>query len=201
MWISVVLPAPLRPSRPDDLSGIDLEVDAVENGDSRFKGTVDVGEGEHAHSDLSLSSSSRSSRYSRTASSGLMPSWWAARTAPARLIRSWSSFSTSSSSWARALTTSGLPGPALEDAVAFEQVVGLGDGHRVDAEFGGKGPGRGELVAGSEHAAGDVEADLVHDLAKDRYAARRVDHDQHGGEPDFCEVPMSGIMSCVLYAY
>ena len=70
--------------------------------------------------------------------------------------------------------------PPLEEAFLLEERVGAADGHGVQAELGRQRARRGDLVAGPQAAAGDLEADLIHQLAVRRDAAVHVDGDQHG---------------------
>lgn len=84
---------------------------------------------------------------------------------------------------AEAVTVSGdesaLAAPELDKAVAFEELVGLGDGQRVDVEFGGEVAHGGELLTVGELAGGDALLELPHHLPVDRLAALRVEVQEH----------------------
>ena len=63
-----------------------------------------------------------------------------------------------------------LAADEFDDAIAFEEGVGLGDGHGVDGELLGDLADGGEEFAGGEAAGGDEGADLVGELAVDGHA-------------------------------
>ena len=70
-------------------------------------------------------------------------------------------------------------GLGLDDALAFEFEVGLGDGVAVDPELLGEGPYAGERFPGAQGAGGGGGFDLVHDLYIDRLPAIELDLDLH----------------------
>src|SRR5262249_3749971 len=69
----------------------------------------------------------------------------------------------------------------LQDAVANELTVGLGDGIEVDEELLGEGTDAGHGVAGGQAAGRDGQAHLVDDLAINRRPGPGGDGNLEGG--------------------
>jgi hypothetical protein len=70
-------------------------------------------------------------------------------------------------------------GDGAEDAVAFEILVGAGDGVGVDAEFGGQFADRGEGVVELESPGGNGVFDLGLDLEIDGSSGASLYSDKH----------------------
>ena len=66
---------------------------------------------------------------------------------------------------------------SFEHAAEFEFAVGAHDGIGIDCEIDGELAHRGQLVAGGERAGSDAAADLIDELAVDRYAAVQVERE------------------------
>lgn len=67
----------------------------------------------------------------------------------------------------------------LGKALAFEQLIDLGDGEEIDLEFGGKVAGGRKFFILGELAAGDALAELLKELAVDRHPAVRIQVKKH----------------------
>ena len=83
---------------------------------------------------------------------------------------------------ARSADAHPLPALELDDAVALQERIGLGDGHGIDFQLQGHLADRGQEIAGADAAAGHVAADLVHELPIDRHPGGGKDlKEQVGG--------------------
>jgi len=67
----------------------------------------------------------------------------------------------------------------FDEAVAFEELVGLGDGEGVEVEFSGEVADGGELGVGGELAAGDPFLELLDHLPVDGESALGVEVEEH----------------------
>jgi hypothetical protein len=77
------------------------------------------------------------------------------------------------------LEKAALAGNGLDDALAFEFGIGLGDGVAVDAQFLGERADGGQRFAGAQPAGGRRVTDLVHQLQIDRLAGFKIELQEH----------------------
>jgi len=68
----------------------------------------------------------------------------------------------------------------LDDALAFQFGVGLGDGVAIDAQFLGQRADGRQRFAGTQRAGGRRVADLVHQLQVNRLAGLEINLKYHG---------------------
>ena len=78
------------------------------------------------------------------------------------------------------LQKTAFAGNGLDDALAFQFGVGLGDGVAVDAQFLGQRADGRQRFAGPQRARSRRVADLVHQLQIDRLAGLEINLKNHG---------------------